>query len=91
MINRRVVVIMPDTLLKAVDEVASQEYGSRSALIREALKYLLEKRLLEETREKMAQGYRKMGKLNRELAEEGLADDAGCMDEYMQSLVGGGE
>lgn len=90
MINRRVVVIMPDTLLKAVDEV-SQEYGSRSACIREALKYLLEKRLLDERREKMAEGYRKMARLNQELAEEGLADVAGCIDEYLQLLVSGGK
>ena len=55
MINRRVVVIMPDTLLKAVDEV-SQEYGSRSACIREALKYLLEKRLLDERRKRWPKG-----------------------------------
>jgi len=89
-INRRVVVIMPDTLLKAVDEV-SQEYGSRSACIREALKYLLERRLLEERREKMAEGYRKMARLNQELAEEGLADAAGCMDKYLQILVSGGK
>ncbi|NLY88202.1 MAG: CopG family transcriptional regulator [Firmicutes bacterium] len=91
MINRRVVVIMPDTLLKAVDEVAFQEYGSRSAFIREALKYLLEKRLLEERREKMAEGYQKMARLNQELAEEGLADAAGIMEKYLQSLVSGGK
>ncbi len=90
MINRRVVVIMPDTLLKEVDEVC-REYGSRSAFVREALRYLLEKRLLEERREQMAEGYRKMARINQELAEEGLADDAGIMDEYLQSLVSGGK
>jgi len=91
LINRRVVVIMPDTLLKAVDKIAYQQYSSRSAFVREALKRLLEERLLEERREQMAKGYKRMGKINRELAEEGLAGDIGTMEEYLESLAGGGE
>ncbi len=91
MINRRVVVIMPDTLLKEVDRIAYQQYSSRSAFIREALRRLLAERLLEERRDKMAKGYIKMGKINLELAEEGLAGDMGAMDEYLESLAGGGE
>ena len=39
----------------------------------------------------MAEGYRKMARLNQELVEEGLADVAGCIDEYLQLLVSGGK
>lgn len=89
MTGRRVVVILPESLLAAVDKVVNQEYASRSAFIRLATQRYLEECLLKERRNKMAQGYEKMGKINLELSEEGIADDASEMEEYLRRLLVG--
>lgn len=89
MTGRRVVVILPENLLAAVDKVVNQEYASRSAFIRLATQRYLEECLLKERKEKMARGYEKMGKINLELAEEGIADDANEMEEYLKTLLVG--
>lgn len=89
MINRRVVVLLPESLLEEVDRVADQEYSSRSAFIRAAMQHLLEEKRRAEKREKMAVGYKKMGPLNLELAEEGLGQDLVEFDHYVDTLVVG--
>lgn len=89
MTSRRVVVILPEHLLAAVDKVVNQEYTSRSAFIRLATQRYLEECLLKEKQEKMAQGYKKMGKINLELSEEGIADDASETEEYLEMLLVG--
>lgn len=89
MVNRRVVVILPDNLVKAVDKIVNQRYDSRSAFVREAMQHFLEDCQMEELREKMARGYQRMGRINLELSEEGLADDAGDMEDYCEMLMVG--
>ena len=89
MMNRRVVVLLPESLLEAVDKVADKEYRSRSAFIRAAMQHLLEEKMLSEKREKMAFGYRKMGPLNLELSEEGISEEMEEMDRYLETLAVG--
>lgn len=89
MINRRVVVLLPESLLEEVDRVAGREYESRSAFIRAAMQHLLEEKKRAEKREKMAVGYQQMGPLNLELAEEGLGQDLADFDYYSDSLAAG--
>ncbi|NLW55876.1 MAG: ribbon-helix-helix protein, CopG family [Firmicutes bacterium] len=89
MLNRRVVVLLPESLLEAVDEVAEREYSSRSAFIRAAMQHLLEEKKLAEKREKMAYGYQLMGPLNLELAEEGISEELEEIDRYLDTLAVG--
>lgn len=89
MINRRVVVLLPESLLEAVDKVADKEYSSRSAFIRAAMQHLLEERMLAEKREKMAFGYEMMGPINLELAEEGISEELEEIDHYLDTLAVG--
>lgn len=89
MVNRRVVVLLPESLLQEVDRVAHKEYGSRSAFIRDAMRHLLAEKLRNEKREKMAAGYQKMGLLNLELAEEGIGQDLAEYDHYLDRLAVG--
>ena len=89
MTNRRVVVLLPESLLEEVDKVAQKEYSSRSAFIRAAMQHLLADKRRAEKREKMVVGYQKMGPLNLELAEEGIGQDMQEIDDYMESLVAG--
>lgn len=89
MVNRRVVVLLPESLLQEVDRVADREYSSRSAFIRDAMRHLLAEKARTEKREKVAAGYRQMGPLNLELAEEGLRQDMEEFDRYLDRLVVG--
>jgi CopG family transcriptional regulator/antitoxin EndoAI len=89
MTNRRVVVLLPESLLEEVDKVAQKEYSSRSAFIRAAMTYLLAEKRRAEMREKMIAGYQKMGPLNLKLAEEGISQDLQEIDDYMDSLAVG--
>ncbi len=89
MVNRRVVVLLPESLLQEVDRVADREYSSRSAFIRDAMRHLLAEKSRTEKQEKMAVGYQKMGPLNLELAEEGISQDMEEFDRYLDRLVVG--
>jgi metal-responsive CopG/Arc/MetJ family transcriptional regulator len=92
MLNRRVVVLIPENLLEAVDQVADKEFSSRSAFIRAAMQHLLDERKLAEKREKMkemALGYQKMGLINLELSEEGISNEMEEIDRYLDTLIMG--
>lgn len=89
MISRRVVVILPNNLMEAVDRMANQKEQSRSAFIREALLHVLDECRLQELKERMARGYQSMGSLNLKLSEEGLDDAAMEMEEYLERLIVG--
>jgi len=89
MLNRRVVVLLPESLLAAVDEVAGKEYSSRSAFIRAAMQHLLDEKKLTEKRKLMAYGYQMMGPLNLELAEEGISEELAEIDRYLDTLAVG--
>ena len=89
MLNRRVVVLLPESMLEAVDKVAEKEYSSRSAFIRAAMQHLLDEKMLLEKRKKMAFGYKKMGLINLELAEEGICQEQEELDRYFDTLAVG--
>lgn len=89
MLNRRVVVLLPESLLQEVDRVADKEYSSRSAFIRDAMRHLLAEKMRAEKREKLAVGYQRMGPINLELAEEGIGQDLEEIDRYMDRLAVG--
>ena len=89
MISRRVVVILPNNLMEAVDKMANQKEQSRSAFIREALQHVLDECRLKELKERMARGYQTMGTLNLKLSEEGLDDETVEMEEYLERLMVG--
>lgn len=85
--TRRVAIALSENLLAQVDQIVRRENGSRSEFIREAMQKLVLER--EKVRaEQIRSGYRKMGPLNRELAEEGLAKDNEEFNRYEAALAG---
>lgn len=65
----KITISLAPELLRATDEIARQDNKPRSGVIREALALYLKER----ERQEMIRGYREMGELNRELAEESTA------------------
>lgn len=66
---RKILISLPDNLLKEVDQLVSVEKTNRSEFVREAMKlYIREKRKIE-MRDKMKKGYIEMAEINIRLAE----------------------
>lgn len=68
---RRIMVTVPDNLLREVDGLVSVERLNRSALIREAVRIYVEERKRQDVREQLVRGYQEMATINLALAEEG--------------------
>lgn len=66
---RKILISLPDNLLKEIDSIVSVEKINRSEFVREAMKlYIREKRKIE-MRDKMKKGYQEMAEINIKLAE----------------------
>lgn len=66
---RKILISLPDSLLKEVDTIVSMENTNRSEFVRKAMKlYIREKRKIE-LRERMKIGYQEMAEINIKLSE----------------------
>ncbi|MGQ9779943.1 MAG: CopG family ribbon-helix-helix protein [Bacillota bacterium] len=87
--SKRIVVSVSEDLLFSLDELRAAEGASRSALIRKAISLLLsQRREAAASLEWLRRGYEGMGRLNRRLAEEGLAADLAAYEAYERALAG---
>ena len=66
---RKIMISIPDSLLKEVDTIVSSEKRSRSELIREAMKLYIEHKKKRNLRDVMKKGYKEMSEINLKLAE----------------------
>ncbi len=67
---KKILVSLPDSLLREVDEIVAMGKKNRSEFIREAMKLYLQERRKRQIRERMQEGYREMAGLNLSLAKE---------------------
>jgi CopG family transcriptional regulator/antitoxin EndoAI len=84
---KRIMISLPDSLLQEVDGIVNRETGNRSEFIREAVKLLIAERQRRGKLDWYRIGYEQVGKLNRTLAEDGLAVDYGDLENYENYLV----
>lgn len=70
--TKRIMISLPQTLLKEVDGVVELEKRTRSEFIREAMKLYLQERKKRQIRERMQEGYMEMARLNLALANEAI-------------------
>lgn len=86
--TKKIMVSLPDSLLKEVDFIVSMEKKNRSEFVKEAMKfYLREKRRLEVS-EKLKDGYLEMSNINLALAEIGFDQDMKELNMYEINLTG---
>ncbi len=83
---KRIMVSLPDSLLQEVDGIVRREQGNRSAFVREAMVLLIKERHRLERLERCRNGYEKMGRINRKLAEDGLESDSRDLESYEDYL-----
>ncbi|MCL6613652.1 MAG: ribbon-helix-helix protein, CopG family [Firmicutes bacterium] len=87
--TKRIVVSVPEELLLSMDDLRAKDGSSRSAMVREAIRLLLhQRREAAASLERLRRGYERMGRLNRRLAEEGLAADLAVCEAYERGLAG---
>lgn len=84
--SKKIVVNLPETMLKEFDEILRQDNKNRSEFIRDAIILYIEEEKKHRLREKLKRGYQEMAKLNEEIAEFGFAADLYDLIEYEARL-----
>lgn len=87
--SKRIIVSLPDSLLKEVDTIVNLEKKNRSEFIREAMKLYIRERKKMEIREQLKKGYLEMANLNLALAEHSLSEDTLSFGSYESKLAEG--
>lgn len=83
---KKILISLPDNLLKEVDSIVAMEQINRSEFVREAMKlYIREKRKIE-MRDKMKKGYQQMAEINKKLAEIWFEADSEQQQKYEEGL-----
>jgi CopG family transcriptional regulator/antitoxin EndoAI len=75
--SKRIVISVPEHLLRELDGLAAVERWNRSTLIREAVRIYVQERKRRDMREQLKRGYRVMARINLTLAEEGPIFETG--------------
>lgn len=83
---RKILISLPDNLLKEVDSIVSVEKINRSELVREAMRLYIRERRKIEMRDKMKKGYQEMAEINVKLAEMCFEADNDQHDKYVDRL-----
>ena len=83
---KKILVSLPDNLLKEVDEIIAVEKINRSEFVSKSMKlYIREKRRIE-MRDRMKKGYQEMAEINAKLAEMCFDADNEQQQKYEESL-----
>ncbi|HEX9060639.1 MAG TPA: ribbon-helix-helix protein, CopG family [Clostridia bacterium] len=83
---RKILISLPDNLLKEVDSIVSIEKTNRSEFVREAMRlYIREKRKIG-MRDMMKKGYQEMAEINIKLAEMFFDADNEQQNKYEERL-----
>ncbi|MBM7614261.1 CopG family ribbon-helix-helix protein [Alkaliphilus hydrothermalis] len=80
--SKRIMISLPDSLLKEIDSIVCDEKTNRSEFIRKAMQLYIREKTKVEIREKMKQGYQEMATINLSLAELGLSLDISSLENY---------
>ena len=85
---RRIMVSVPDSLLREVDFIVSMEKKNRNEFVKEAMKFYLREKRKMEVSEKLKHGYLEMSNINLSLAEIGFDQDMKELNMYEINLTG---
>ena len=85
---KKILVTLPDNLLKEVDFVATEQKINRSELVREAMKLYLKERKKMQIRENLKRGYLEMTEINLKLSEMYIQLDSEVQKSYESRLTG---
>ncbi len=84
---KRIMISLPENLLKEVDGLASSEQCNRSEFIREAMKTYISEKKKRSLREQMKKGYQEMAQINLSLALENYEVENEVQGYYEEKLA----
>jgi CopG family transcriptional regulator/antitoxin EndoAI len=84
---KRIMISIPENLLKEVDGLASKEKRNRSEFIREAMKLYISEQNRRRLREQMKKGYQEMAHINLGLAMENYDVENEVQEYYEEKLA----
>jgi len=84
---KRIVISLPDSLLKEVDNVVCLEQCNRSEFVRKAMRYYISEIKRMNFIESMKKGYQEMTEINVTLAEIGLTAEYETICRYESRLA----
>jgi Predicted transcriptional regulators containing the CopG/Arc/MetJ DNA-binding domain and a metal-binding domain len=85
--SKKIVIDLPENMLREFDEILKKDNKNRSEFIREAIILYIEGKKKYRLREKLRAGYLEMSQLNQEIAEFGFTVDICDLCEYEERLV----
>ncbi len=83
---RKIIISLPDNLLKEVDCIVSEAKSNRSEFVREAMKLYIKEIKKIEMRDRMKRGYQEMAEINIRLAEMCIEADNDQQRKYEERL-----
>lgn len=83
---RKILISLPDNLLKEVDFIVSMDKTNRSKFVREAMRLYIRERRKLEMKDRMKKGYREMAEINIKLAEICFEADCEQQNNYEERL-----
>ena len=83
---KRIMISLPDYLLREVDVIVALEKKNRSEFIREAMKLYIREKQNSHLREQMRKGYQEMAVINLTLAQEGINTDEEVQELFDEAL-----
>ncbi|WP_317890232.1 CopG family ribbon-helix-helix protein [Paenibacillus sabuli] len=86
--TKRIVISLPDHLLREVDGIVARENSNRSEFIHHAMRLYLVERQKRQIRESMQRGYMEMARINLNMASEAFQAEAEA-DYTLGRLVSG--
>ncbi|RXZ79821.1 ribbon-helix-helix protein, CopG family [Paenibacillaceae bacterium] len=86
--TKRIMISLPDNLLREVDGIVERENSNRSEFIRQAMKLYLIERKKRQIRESMQRGYMEMALINLNMALEAFQAEEDA-DNTLGRLVSG--
>ena len=84
---KRIMISIPENLLKEVDGLADREKRNRSEFIREAMKLYISEQQKRNIREQMKKGYQEMAQINLGLAVEHYEMENEVQNYYEEKLA----
>ncbi len=85
--SKRIMIYLPDSLLREVDNIVSVEKIDRSQFVCRAMRLYIRKRNRIEISAQMRKGYQEMGEINLALAELGLSLDMSSLETYEAEMA----
>lgn len=84
---RKVLITVPDNLLKQVDLIVDDEKTNRSEFVREAMKLYIKEKRQRALKEQMKKGYQEMAEINLSISEMYFGLECEHISKYEEKLA----